>query len=98
MDRRKEVLLTGATGYVGGKLLRRLTIPVTVLTPWLSSHRLGLVTPLYATVGKILIEGIRNSTIVESPRAGELFTIKPGRMAEAIQQALADREPGIVIS
>src|SRR4029450_9003354 len=43
--------------YARQRGLRRLMIPVPVLTPWLSSLWLGLVTPLYARVGRKLSAG-----------------------------------------
>lgn len=40
------VLVTGATGYIGGRLVpRRWILPVPVLTPRLSSLWIHLVTP-----------------------------------------------------
>ena len=49
--------------------LRRWMIPVPVLTPRLSSLWLGLVTPIYARVGRKLIESMRNQTLVsDHPR------------------------------
>ncbi len=49
--------------------LKRLMIPVPVLTPYLSSLWLGLVTPVYAHVGRKLIDSIRNPTIVQDRSA-----------------------------
>jgi len=73
---------------------RRLMISVPVLTPHLSSLWLGLVTPVYARVGRELIEGMRNPTIVRGTAALESFTIRPLGLADAIRRALAseDRE------
>ena len=50
--------------YARQRGLRRIMIPVPVLTPRLSSLWLGLVTPIYARVGRQLIEGVRNDTVV----------------------------------
>ena len=73
--------------------LRRLFVRVPVLTPWLSSRWLGLVTPVYARVGRKLIDSLRNETVVTSPRAGELFPgIHPRDMRTAIAQALANED------
>jgi len=82
--------------YARQRGLKRLMIPVPFLTPWLSSHWLGLVTPLYAAVGRKLIESIRNPTIVEDFSALERFDIKPSNMAEAIGQALAAEQEEFV--
>jgi uncharacterized protein YbjT (DUF2867 family) len=73
--------------------LRRLIIRVPVLTPWLSSLWLGLVTPVYARVGRKLIDSLRNETVVTSPRARELFpTIQPRGIREAIERARANED------
>ena len=56
--------------YARQRGLRRLIIRVPVLTPRLSSLWLGLVTPLYARVGRKLIESIRHPTIVRDDRRG----------------------------
>ena len=50
--------------YARQRGLRRLMMPVPVLTPRLSSLWLGLITPLYARVGRKLVEGLRNETVV----------------------------------
>lgn len=68
--------------------LHRLMIPVPVLSPYLSSLWLGLVTPLYARVGKKIIESAINPTIVKNPLALKYFDIKPLGCKEAIEAAL----------
>jgi len=81
--------------YAAQRGLGRTFVRVPLLTPWLSSRWLGLVTPVYARVGRTLIDSVRNETIVTSPRARELFPdIRPRGMREAIAQALSseDRE------
>lgn len=74
--------------------LRRLMIPVPFLTPWLSSLWLGLVTPLYARVGRKLIESIRHPTVVTTDTAARLYSVTPVGASEAIRAALdnEDRE------
>ncbi len=79
--------------YARQRGLRRFMIPVPVLTPWLSSLWLGLVTPLYARVGRKLIDSLRNETVVDSDAAGRLFPgIAPRPVAEAIARALANED------
>lgn len=78
--------------YARQKGLRRLMIRVPVLTPHLSSLWLGLVTPVYARVGRALVEGLRNETIVRDPSALELFRIRPRGMPEAIARALVNED------
>lgn len=75
--------------YSRQRSLKRLLIPVPVLTPWLSSLWLALVTPLYARVGKKLIVSIKNPTLVKNDKARKTFnTIKPMKVSQAISLAL----------
>jgi uncharacterized protein YbjT (DUF2867 family) len=78
--------------YAGERGLRRWLIPVPALTPWLSSLWLGLVTPVYARVGRKLIEGVRNPTVVRDNRALQVFSVRPRGVREAIARALANEE------
>ena len=50
--------------YARQRGMRIRMIPVPVLTPFLSSLWLGLVTPLYARLGGKLIESVVHSTVV----------------------------------
>ena len=68
--------------------LRRVLLPVPVLTPRLSGLWLGLVTPAQARVGRALVEGLRNSTVVRSPAAIETFAIRPRTLREAFVRAI----------
>jgi len=72
--------------------LRRRMLPVPVLTPWLSSLWLGLVTPLYAQVGRKLIDSIMIPTVVEDRSADGVFRVRPRGMPEAIATALRQEE------
>ena len=78
--------------YARQRGLRRIMIPVPVLTPRLSSLWLGLVTPLYARIGKKLIESIEHPTVVQDDTAQRLFDIRPRGMADAIATALRHEE------
>lgn len=78
--------------YARQRGLRRVIIPVPLLSPSLSSRWLSLVTPLYAPVGSKLIEGVRNDTVVESPKAREMFDIEPRGIEDAIARALVNEE------
>lgn len=73
--------------------LPRLLLPVPVLTPRLSGLWLGLVTPAQARVGRALVEGLRNPTIVRSAAAREAFTIRPMPMGEAFVRAIEEDAP-----
>jgi uncharacterized protein YbjT (DUF2867 family) len=78
--------------YARQRGLRRLLIPVPVLTPWLSSLWLGLVTPLYARVGRKLIDSMRNPTVVGSDRVRRAFPIVPRALPEAIARAITQED------
>ncbi|HYW79771.1 MAG TPA: NAD(P)H-binding protein, partial [Thermoguttaceae bacterium] len=78
--------------YARQRGLRRVMVSVPVLTPYLSSLWLSLVTPLYARTGRKLVEGLRNPTVVRDPAALQTFAIRPRRLSEAIGRALADEE------
>jgi tryptophan-rich sensory protein/uncharacterized protein YbjT (DUF2867 family) len=78
--------------YARQRGLRRLIIPVPVLTPRLSSLWLGLVTPLYARVGRKLIDSIRHPTVVRDDSATREFQIPPMGHREAIRAALCNED------
>lgn len=78
--------------YARQRGLRRLMIPVPVLSPRLSSLWLGLVTPLYARVGRKLIDSIRHPSIVQDESARKAFDIRPMGVREAIAQALRNED------
>jgi uncharacterized protein YbjT (DUF2867 family) len=80
--------------YARQRGLRRWLISVPILTPYLSSLWLGLVTPASAEVGRHLIEGLRNPTVVRDQRALGVFPIRPVGMREAIRQALSAENKG----
>lgn len=73
--------------------LRRWLIPVPFLTPRLSSLWLGLTTPVYARVGRKLIEGVSNPTVVQDDSARRLFPqIEPMGLHRAIERAFANED------
>jgi uncharacterized protein YbjT (DUF2867 family) len=76
--------------YARQRGLRRWLISVPVLTPYLSSLWLALVTPASFEVGRHLIEGLKNPTVVQNDRALELFAIRPLGIREAIRRCLAE--------
>jgi uncharacterized protein YbjT (DUF2867 family) len=78
--------------YARQRGLRRWLVRVPVLTPGLSSRWLGLVTPVYAQVGRELIEGVRNATVVQDDRALRDFAVRPRGTREAIARALANED------
>jgi uncharacterized protein YbjT (DUF2867 family) len=80
--------------YARQRGLKRLIIPVPVLTPRLSSLWLGLVTPLYVRVGRKLIDSIRHPTVVRDRSALAEFTVRPVGYREAIAAALRAEHHG----
>ncbi|MFN8163648.1 MAG: NAD(P)H-binding protein [Solirubrobacterales bacterium] len=63
----------------------RLIVPV--LTPWLSSLWISLVTPVDAGVARPLIEGLSTETVVSDPSGMELL---PGIQRTSLAEALRD--------
>jgi uncharacterized protein YbjT (DUF2867 family) len=82
--------------YARQRGLRRLMIPVPLLTPRLSSLWLGLVTPLYARVGRKLVDSLRHPTVVRDDSARRLFPIQPVGVREAISRALRNEDSSFV--
>jgi uncharacterized protein YbjT (DUF2867 family) len=78
--------------YARQRGLRRLIVPVPVLTPRLSSLWLGLVTPVYARVGRKLIDSMTVPTVVRDQSARRVFPIAPRGVGEAIAQAIANED------
>ena len=78
--------------YARQRGLRRWMIPVPLLTPRLSSLWLGLVTPLYARVGRKLVDSLRHPTVVRDDSAQRLFAIRPVGVHEAIACALRNED------
>jgi uncharacterized protein YbjT (DUF2867 family)/ligand-binding SRPBCC domain-containing protein len=77
--------------YARQRGLARWLIPVPLLTPRLSSLWLALVTPMYARVGRQLIEGLRNPTLVNDTSALRDFSVRPMGIEPAIARAIAER-------
>ncbi len=75
--------------YARQQGLRRWLIFVPILTPYLSGLWLALVTPATYEVGRHLIEGLKNPTVVRDSTALDVFSIRPMRVKEAIQRAIA---------
>lgn len=78
--------------YANQRNLWRLMISVPLLSPRLSSLWLGLVTPIYARIGRKLVESLRNPTVVTDNRALVDFDIEPMGLSTAIQRAIANED------
>jgi uncharacterized protein YbjT (DUF2867 family) len=79
--------------------LRRYIIPVPVLSPWLSSYWLILITPVPFPIARSLIQGLKSETIVKNDNARKFFLqIHPLSYQESILRALEEIERDQVIS
>ena len=72
--------------------LRRFIIRVPVLTPRLSSAWLALVTPLYARVGRKLVESLATETVVRDPSGMRELGVRPRGVRAAIESALRNED------
>lgn len=71
----------------------RLMVPVPLITPWLSSLWIGLVTPVDTNVARPLVEGLKTATVVTDPSGAEPFGIAPAPFDEALRKALDSDDP-----
>jgi uncharacterized protein YbjT (DUF2867 family) len=72
-----------------GKEPRR-QVPVPLITPWLSSLWVGLVTPVDTNVARPLVEGLTSATVVTDPTGAEPFGISPESFDEALRRAFVE--------
>ena len=78
--------------YADLRGLKRLIVPVPVLTPWISSLWLGLITPLFARIGRKLVDSLRHPTVVNDHAAREIFAVQPRGTRDAMAAALTAEE------
>jgi len=96
----REVQIGGPDVLSYGEMLDRMAavlglrarprIPVPLITPWLSSLWIGLVTPVDAGVARPLVEGLAVPTVVTDPSGAALFDVAPIGFDEALRRALAE--------
>ena len=67
----------------------RPKLPVPLLTPWLSSLWIGLVTPVDAAIARPLIEGLSTKTVVTDPSGAALFDVEPIAFDASLRKAVA---------
>ncbi|HQU09862.1 MAG TPA: NAD(P)H-binding protein, partial [Opitutales bacterium] len=60
-------------GYARIRRLKRVIIPLPVLTPWLAAHWVGAVTPIPNKLAIPLIKGIVHPVLADTKKAQELF-------------------------
>ncbi len=78
--------------YASQRGLKRHFISVPILTPRLSSLWLALITPVYAKVGRKLVESLKFPTVVKDAAALRDFEIRPVDAKTAIAKALVNEE------
>jgi uncharacterized protein YbjT (DUF2867 family) len=98
----REVQIGGPDVLAYGEMLDRMAvalgrrprpkIPVPLLTPWLSSLWIGLVTPVDAGVARPLVEGLSTETVVTDPSGAALFGVEPLGFDATLRRALAEDE------
>ena len=69
---------------------RRPRVPVPLITPWLSSLWIGLVTPVDAGVARPLVEGLSTPTTVADNSGAGLFDVHPMPFMDAVRMALEE--------
>jgi uncharacterized protein YbjT (DUF2867 family) len=81
--------------YARQRNLGRWFVRVPFLSLSLSSRWLTLITPVYATIGRCLIESVRNPSVVQDRSALDIFDIRPMGIARAIERALTNEDRDI---
>jgi uncharacterized protein YbjT (DUF2867 family) len=69
-------------------LPRRVIVAVPVLTPWLSSHWVNVVTPVPKALAQPLVESLRNSVVVRDHDIESLVPLDLLGFDEAVEKAL----------
>lgn len=70
-------------------LARRRLVSVPFLTPSLSSHWVGLVTPVPVPLARELVESLVNEVVVDDDSASTIFGVRAMGLEESIERALA---------
>ena len=96
----REIQIGGPDVLTYGEMLDRMAavlglrdrprVPVPVISPWLSSLWIGLVTPVDTGVARPLVEGLAVPTVVTDPTGAALFDVRPIGFDEALRRAVAD--------
>ncbi|NQW16058.1 MAG: DUF2867 domain-containing protein [Chloroflexi bacterium] len=82
-------------GYASVRGLRRLMIPVPVITPRLSSLWLRLITPANYKIGRRIVESAAHDSVVAEDFAERRFHMEPMSASRAISTALADERANL---
>ena len=96
----REIQIGGPDVLSYGEMLDRMAsvlglrdrprVPVPVISPWLSSLWIGLVTPVDAGVARPLVEGLAVPTVVTDTTGAAPFDVRPMGFDEALRRAVAD--------
>jgi uncharacterized protein YbjT (DUF2867 family) len=96
----REIQIGGPDVLAYGEMLDRMAralgirprprVPVPLITPWLSSLWIGLVTPVDAGVARPLVEGLAIPTVVTDPSGMALFDVVPMGFDEALRRAVSE--------
>jgi uncharacterized protein YbjT (DUF2867 family) len=99
----REVQIGGPDVLTYGEMLDRMArvlghkprpkLSVPLLSPWLSSLWLGLITPVDTGVARPLVEGLRTRTVVTDPSGAAQFPVEPVSFDETLRRALRDEQP-----
>ncbi|HWA54192.1 MAG TPA: NAD(P)H-binding protein [Solirubrobacterales bacterium] len=85
-----EEMLDRMAIAMGMEPRRKVAVPL--ITPWLSSLWLGLVTPVDTNVARPLVEGLTTQTVVTDPSGAKAFRIEPETFDEALRRAYAEEQ------
>lgn len=84
-------------GYARARGLRRLLVPMPILTPRISAYWVHAITPIPSSIARPLIEGLRNELVVRDHTALRLFPeIEPMDYDTALKLALLRLDRGQV--
>ena len=75
--------------------LRRALIRVPFATPRISGLWLSVMTPVYASIGRELVESLYNDTLVRDGSASDSFPIRPRGFARVDPARARERGPGV---
>jgi uncharacterized protein YbjT (DUF2867 family) len=78
--------------YARQRGLKRWLVFVPFLSPRLSSLWLGMTTPVYARIGRKLIESLKNPTVVRDDSALRTFRVRPIGLSKAIERAILNED------
>jgi len=102
----REIQIGGPDVLSYGEMLDRMAaalglrdrprVPIPVISPWLSSLWIGLVTPVDAGVARPLVEGLAAPTVVTDPTGAVPFDVRPIGFDEALRGAVAD-DPEVAV-